>query len=138
MERTLSTAAAAWLETHRPAAAAETHAILAEHDVAAKEKPLSVVRFTSSSGNHPKIREYELELRTEYLPDDDSPAGTAADAHAALVDLFAAEFQSLRHDLAQEALLLRKLVPGATTDEPLDERARVLVHTWSAIIQSAL
>jgi len=138
MERTLSTLTAEWLETNRPAAAPAGHAILAEHGVDAKEKPLSVVRFTGSTGTHPKIREYELELRTEYLPDADSPAGTAADAHAALVDVIATGFTSLRQHLAADSLLLRKLVPGATTDEPLDERGRVMVHTWAAIVQSAL
>lgn len=138
MERTLSTVTAAWLETNRPAAAPAGHAIAAEHDVAAKAKPMTIVRFTGSSGTHPKLAEHQLELRTEYLVDDDTPAGTAADAHAALAALFASAFQSLRHDLAQESLLLRKLVPAATTDEPLDERGRVLVRTWTAIVQTAL
>jgi len=138
MERTLSTVTAAWLETNRPAAAAASHSILAEHDVAAKEKPLTVVRYTGSSSSHPKLRSYELELRTEYFPDDDSPAGTAAAAHAALAALMESGFQSLRHDLAQESLLLRKLAPGPTSDEPLDERARLLVRTWTAIVQGSL
>ena len=99
---------------------------------------MTIVRFTGSSGTHPKLAEHQLELRTEYIVDDDTPAGTAADAHAALAALFASDFQSLRHDLAQESLLLRKLVPAATTDEPLDERGRVLVRTWTAIVQTAL
>ena len=140
MERTLATVTAAWLETNRPAAVPAGHAIAADHATAAKAKPVSIVRFTGSSGTHPKIAEHQLELRTEYLVDDDTPAATAADAHAALAALLgsAAEFQSLRHDLAQESLLLRKLVPAATTDEPLEERGRVLVRTWTAIVQSAL
>lgn len=137
-ERILSTLTAAWLETNRPAAVPAGHAISADQDVAAKAKPQSVVRFSGSGGGHPKLRQYQLELRTEYLPDADSPAGTAAAAHAALAALLESGVQSLRHDLAQSSLLLRKLVPGASADDPLEERGRLLARTWTAIIQSAL
>lgn len=140
MERTLATLTAAWLETNRPAETPAGHAIAADHDTATKAKPITIVRYTGSGGTHPKLREYQLELRTEYLPDADTPAGTAAAAHAALVDLLGSpdEFQSLRHDLAQQSLLLRKLVPGPATDEPFEDRARLLVRTWTAIVQTAL
>lgn len=138
MELTLASVTAAWLETNRPAEAGAGHGIAADHDTAAKQKPLSIVRFSGSTGTHPKIREYDLELRTEYIVDDDSPAGTAAAAHAALAALFATEFSSLRHDLAQQGFLLRKLVPAATSDEPLEERGRILVRPWTAIVQTAL
>lgn len=133
--RTVSTVCAAWLQANRPEGF--TGEIRAMHERESKERPQLLVLVEEAGRPHPKLARYSVTLRAEWRPAED-PAGL----YPAAVNLIAYQFSQaqiqLRHDLAQESLLLKKIVPGTDTEEPEGDTGRRLDWPFVLHIQTAL
>jgi hypothetical protein len=133
--RTVSTVAAAWLQAHRPEGF--TGEIRAMHERESKERPLLVVIVDDGGRPHPKLATYTVTLRAEWRPAED-PAGLYPAAVNLLAYLFSQAQAQLRHDLAQQSLLLKKIVPGTDTEEPEGDTGRRLDWPFTLHVQTAL
>jgi hypothetical protein len=133
--RTVSTVAAAWLNANRPEGF--TGDIRAMHERESKDRPLLVVLVEEAGRPHPKLCTYSVTLRAEWRPAAD-PAGL----YPAAVNLLAYNFSqaqaALRLALAQESLLLKKIVPGTDTEEPEGDTGRRLDWPFTLHVQTAL